>query len=118
MGLDNYRLLLEDPNFTTSLINNVLWLALFMLAVPIGLGIALFLNQTVAGIRIYKSLFFFPFVISQIVVGLVFTWFYDPQYGLFNGIIGFIGFEPINVLGDPTLSTYGIIAAGIWPQTA
>jgi multiple sugar transport system permease protein len=42
---------------------------LFMLAVPAGLFIALFLNQTVTGIRLYKSLFFFPFVISQVVVG-------------------------------------------------
>lgn len=50
-----------------------------MLAPPIGLLIALFLNQQVAGIRLIKALFFFPFVISQVVVGLVFAWFYDPR---------------------------------------
>jgi multiple sugar transport system permease protein len=49
---------------------------------PDGPGIALFLNQTVAGIRIYKSMFFFPFVLSQVVVGLVFSWFYLPREGL------------------------------------
>jgi multiple sugar transport system permease protein len=119
VGLANFeKLLTRDRAFNTSLWNNLKWLIFYLAAIPAGLFIALFLNQTVRGIRLYKSLFFFPFVISQIVVGLVFTWFYDPQYGLFNGIIGFIGFEPINVLGDPTLSTYGIIAAGIWPQTA
>ena len=101
------KLLTRDRAFNTSLWNNLKWLIFYLAAIPAGLFIALFLNQTVRGIRLYKSLFFFPFVISQIVVGLVFTWFYDPQYGLFNGIIGFIGFEPINVLGDPTLSTYG-----------
>ena len=47
-----------------------------MLAVPIGLGLAIFLNQIVFGIRLIKSLFFFPFVISQVVIGLIFTWFY------------------------------------------
>jgi hypothetical protein len=36
----------------------------------------------VTGIRLYKSLFFFPFVISQVVVGLIFTWFYAPDFGL------------------------------------
>ena len=119
VGLANFeKLLTRDRAFNTSLWNNLKWLIFYLAAIPAGLFIALFLNQTVRGIRLYKSLFFFPFVISQIVVGLVFTWFYDPQYGLFNGIIGSIGFEPINVLGDPTLSTYGIIAAGIWPQTA
>jgi len=51
VGFHNYKVLFDDPNFYTSLWNNVLWLVLFMLAVPIGLFIALFLNQTVTGIR-------------------------------------------------------------------
>jgi len=119
VGLANYeKLLTRDRSFNISLWNNLKWLIFYLVSIPAGLLIALFLNQAVRGIRLYKSLFFFPFVISQIVVGLVFTWFYDPQYGLFNGIIGFVGFEPINVLGDPGLATYGVIAAGVWPQTA
>ncbi|MDJ0823226.1 MAG: sugar ABC transporter permease, partial [Paracoccaceae bacterium] len=87
-------------------------------AIPMGLFIALFLNQTVIGIRLYKSLFFFPFVLSQVVVGLVFSWFYLPREGLLNALLGFFGFGSVNVLGDPDLATYGIIAAGLWPQTA
>ena len=83
-----------------------------------GLFIALFLNQTVRGIRLYKSLFFFPFVISQVVVGLVFSWFYLPREGLLNAILGFFNMGSLNILGDPTMATYGIIAAGLWPQTA
>ena len=119
VGLANYeKLLTRDRSFNISLWNNLKWLIFYLVSIPACLLIALFLNQAVRGIRLYKSLFFFPFVISQIVVGLVFTWFYDPQYGLFNGIIGFVGFEPINVLGDPGLATYGVIAAGVWPQTA
>ena len=119
VGLANYeKLLTDDRKFNTSLINNVKWLMFYLLAIPGGLFIALFLNQKVRGIRLYKSLFFFPFVISQIVVGLVFTWFYDPTFGLFNGIIGVFGLGPVNILGDPTYATYGIIAAGLWPQTA
>ena len=119
IGLANYeKLLTDDRAFNTSLWNNAKWLLFYLLSIPAGLFIALFLNQTVTGIRLYKSLFFFPFVISQIVVGLVFTWFYDPTLGLFNGIIGLVGLGPVNILGDPTYATYGIIAAGLWPQTA
>ncbi|WP_424987482.1 carbohydrate ABC transporter permease [Microbulbifer sp. S227A] len=118
IGLENYRELWDDPAFYISLRNNLIWLLLYLLAIPAGLFIALFLNQTVRGIRIYKSLFFFPFVISQVVVGLVFSWFYDPTFGLLNAILGVVGLGPINVLGDPTYVTYGIIAAGLWPQTA
>lgn len=118
IGFENYRELWDDDAFYTSLRNNILWLVLYLLAIPAGLFIALFLNQTVTGIRLYKSLFFFPFVISQIVVGLVFTWFYDPSFGLLNSIIGSVGLGPINVLGDERFVNYGIIAAGLWPQTA
>ncbi|KAF0674572.1 carbohydrate ABC transporter permease [Profundibacterium mesophilum] len=118
IGMENYAELAEDPAFYTSLRNNVIWLLLYLLAIPAGLFIALFLNQTVTGIRLYKSLFFFPFVISQVVVGLVFTWFYDPTFGLLNIVLGWVGLGPVNVLGDPAYVTYGIIAAGLWPQTA
>ncbi len=118
VGLENYSELVGDRAFEISLWNNVKWLVLYLLAIPAGLFIALFLNQTVAGIRLYKSLFFFPFVLSQVVVGLVFSWFYLPREGLLNAVLGFFGAGSINVLGDPTLATYGIIAAGLWPQTA
>lgn len=118
IGVENYVELLDDRAFETSLWNNLKWLLLYLLAIPAGLAIALFLNQTIAGIRLYKSLFFFPFVISQVVVGLVFTWFYDPTFGLLNQILSALGLRTLNVLGDPTLVTYGIIAAGLWPQTA
>ena len=118
IGLDNYRELLEDEFFYISLRNNVYWLVLFMLAPPIGLGLAIFLNQNVFGIRLYKSLFFFPFVISQVVVGLVFTWFYDPSNGLMNVVLGWFGIEPIAVLADENYVNFGIIAAALWPQVA
>lgn len=134
VGLHNYRLLMDDPKFWTSLWNNALWLVLFMLAVPLGLGIALFLNQTVRGIRIYKSLFFFPFVISQVVVGLIFAWAYNPEFGLLSEIWGVFfceqktnivgnlttvcSIDPPSILGEEKYATYGIIAAGLWPQIA
>jgi multiple sugar transport system permease protein len=118
VGWDNYRELFDDPAFYTSLKNNVIWLVLYMLAVPAGLAIAIFLNQSVTGIRIYKSLFFFPFVISQVVVGLMFSWFYAPNFGLFYQLIEWATGQGVAVLADPDLVTYGIIAAGLWPQIA
>lgn len=119
VGARNYHELVTDRAFEISLWNNVKWLLLYLLAIPAGLFIALFLNQTVFGIRLYKSLFFFPFVISQVVVGLVFSWFYLPNVGLFDIVMGWFGVDIRGgVLGNPNTATYGIIAAGIWPQTA
>jgi multiple sugar transport system permease protein len=134
VGFGNYVKLWDDPNFWTSLRNNIAWLILYMLAVPLGLFIALFLNQTVPGMRFYKSMFFFPFVISQVVVGLIFGWFYNPDFGVVGTVWKAIFCEEtINIVGNVTYScsrpapdimsspegaTYGIIAAGLWPQIA
>lgn len=118
VGFENYIELFDSETFYTALTNNLLWLVMFMLAPPIGLAIALFLNQEVKGIRLIKALFFFPFVISQVIVGLVFTWFYDPSLGLLNSILAFFGAEPIALLSSDQYVTYGIIAAGLWPQIA
>ncbi len=118
VGLGNYVELADDPDFYTSLKNNVIWLVLYMLAVPAGLLIAIFLNQSVRGIRLYKSLFFFPFVISQVVVGLMFSWFYAPDFGLFYKIIEMISGQGVAILAEEDYVTYGIIAAGLWPQIA
>ncbi|MFK7902530.1 MAG: carbohydrate ABC transporter permease [Nitratireductor sp.] len=134
VGFANYVKLIDDPKFWTSLKNNIAWLVLFMLAVPIGLFIALFLNQKTPGMRLYKSLFFFPFVISQVVVGLIFGWFYNPDFGVVGQVWKFMFCEEIiNIVGNLTTkcsvdppallsseqyATYGIIAAGLWPQIA
>jgi multiple sugar transport system permease protein len=118
IGLGNYSELMTDPAFETSLWNNLKWLVLYMLALPIGLFIAIFLNQTVTGIRLYKSLFFFPFVISQVVVGLIFAWFYAPGFGPVFLLIEWMTGQGVAILADPDLATYGVIAAGLWPQIA
>ena len=118
IGTANYVELIDDEAFYTSLKNNVVWLALYMLALPAGLMIAIFLNQNVRGMRAYKSLFFFPFVISQVVVGLMFSWFYAPDFGLFYKLIEWATGAQVAVLADERFVTYGIIVAGLWPQIA
>jgi multiple sugar transport system permease protein len=118
IGAANYVELIDDDAFYTSLKNNVIWLVLYLLAVPAGLMVAIFLNQTVTGIRIYKSLFFFPFVISQVVVGLMFSWFYAPDFGLLYNLIEWATGRGVAILAEEDYVTYGIIVAGLWPQIA
>lgn len=118
VGLRNYIDLWGDPDFWKALQNNLIWIVGFMLSVPAGLFLALFLNQTVFGIRLIKSLFFFPFVISQVVLGLVFSWFYDPANGLLAMLFKATGHEPLAILSNDTIVTYGIVAAGLYPQIA
>ncbi len=118
VGFGNYLALFDDRLFYISLQNNLIWLVLYLLAPPAGLMVALFLNQKVWGIRLVKSLFFFPFVISQVVVGLVFAWFYDPGFGLLAKLFLGLGLQPVGILSDERFATFGIILAGLWPQIA
>ncbi len=118
IGWGNYIELFEDEVFWISIKNNIIWLALFLTAPALGLAIALFLNQKLQSIRLVKSLFFFPFVISQVVIGLMFSWFMAPDGGLLNLFLAFFGIEPMAPLSDENQVTYAIIAAGMWPQVA
>jgi multiple sugar transport system permease protein len=112
IGFANYQELFQTDTFYTALKNNIIWLLLFMSAPPIGLAMALYLNQRVPGIRLAKSLFFAPFVLSGVVVGLVFSWFFDPSFGLLKLIVG----HGIPVLGNENYATFGVIFAALWPQ--
>ena len=119
VGLKNYvTLFTDDDEFYVSLFNNVRWLIFSLLAIPIGLLLALFVNQKITGIRYVKSLFYFPFVINAVVIGVIFTWFYNPKYGALAVILNFFGLDPIPVLAEEEIATYGIIIASFFPGIA
>lgn len=118
IGLDNYRELFSDTQFFVSLKNNVIWIAMFLLAPVFGLALALFLNQPLGEMRIVKSIFFIPLVLAPVIIGVVFTWFYDPTFGILAIVMRFFGLEPIAILSDEHLVTFGIVFAALWAQTA
>jgi|TARA_B100000767_G_scaffold275469_1_gene312571 multiple sugar transport system permease protein len=119
VGLQNYiTVFFDDEEFYTSFFNNIRWLIFSFIAIPIGLLLALFVNQQIAGMRYIKSLFYFPFVISSVVIGMIFTWFYNPRYGALAFVLNFFGLDPIPVLADESLATYGIIIASLFPGIA
>jgi len=118
VGLSNYEEMWEDERVHTAIANNIIWIIFFLLAPPISLGLGIFLNQNICEIKLLKSLFFFPFVISPIVVGLIFSWFYLPKYGLLDSILEVFGVNSIALLSDEELVTYGVIIAALWPQIA
>ena len=118
VGLGNYIEMWEDDRVHTAIWNNIIWLIFFLLAPLISLTIGIFLNQNLAELKFVKSLFFFPFVVSPVVVGLVFSQFYNPEYGLLDYLLEFLGFESLAVLSNEEIVTYGVILAALWPQVA
>jgi raffinose/stachyose/melibiose transport system permease protein len=76
VGLQNYlTLLLNDPVFWIALRNNAIWLvASLLLPTSIGLGLAVLLNQKFGGSHIFRSMFYFPAILSLSIVGLIWNW--------------------------------------------
>jgi multiple sugar transport system permease protein len=118
VGLQNYIELYSDPQFYVSLKNNLIWLILFMAAPPIGLALALLVNQQIGGMRFLKSMFFIPLVLATVTVGVVFGWVYDPNYGLLALVFSLFGATAPALLSDENYVTFAVVVAGLWPQIA
>ncbi|GAA3079120.1 sugar ABC transporter permease [Rhizobium viscosum] len=116
VGFGNYVELYNDPQFYKSLKNNLIWLIMFMAAPPLGLAIALLVNQKIRGMRFLKSLFFIPLVLASVTVGVVFTWVYTPEFGLLALVFKAFGATAPAVLSDEHFVTFAIVIAALWPQ--
>lgn len=118
VGFANYRELFTDPAFLLALANNLRWLACYAVAPLAGLLLAIFASQRLPGMAAVRTAFFLPFVLSQIVVGLVFAWFFHARFGLWNRMLASFGVPPTAPLESETWAVYAMIAAGLWPQIA
>lgn len=118
VGFANYQELWTDPQFWISLRNNVIWLAVFLMAPPLGLALALLVNQKLTGMRFMKSMFFMPLVLSTVTVGVVFGWIYDPTFGLLSIASRWLGFGSFAILSSERMVTFAVVLAALWPQVA
>lgn len=117
VGLQNYNQLFHDPLFYTSLTNNLIFL-LFLVALPVSVGllIAILLSRNVKGQTIFKSMFFFPMMISFVVSGAMWAWIYETKMGLINTALGAIGAGSLerSWLSSPSLVVPSIALVGVW----
>jgi multiple sugar transport system permease protein len=118
VGFGNYVELWSDQQFWVSLRNNIIWLAVFLMAPPAGLLLALLVNQKLRGMRFIKSMFFMPLVLSTVTVGVIFNWVYDPAFGLISWASQALGFGSVAVLANEYLVTWAVVLAALWPQVA
>jgi len=96
VGLSNYRrLLTADPLFWKSLSITLKYAAV---AVPVGIlagvGLALLLNLRVAGISVYRTVFYLPAIVPIVATSVVFVWLLNPQIGLVNQLLQALGMAP------------------------
>ncbi len=120
VGFDNYVKIWTDRLFLNAIINTFVWMvAAILLPTLLGLGFALLIDSNVPGGKVFKSIFYLPICLSAVVVGQIWTWIYQPDWGLLNTLINFFLAEPINYpwLAKPDTSLGSVIIAWSWQQT-
>jgi ABC-type sugar transport system permease subunit len=117
IGLQNYTRLFQDPLFAQSLTNNFIWLVVFItIPTSAGLALAIVLDRRLKFTRVYQSAIYLPMVLSLPVIGLMFTWFFKPDDGLVNTLLGYISNHKLSPgwLADPHLALAAVLTAAIW----
>jgi sn-glycerol 3-phosphate transport system permease protein len=117
VGLDNYRMMLEDDIFWQVLWNNF-WYALGTIPVSIGLAIvmALWVNGKLHGRAFLRMAYFTPTVLPLIAVANIWMFFYTPGFGLIDQIRGLFDLPSHNWLGDPDTVLGAVIVVAIWKE--
>jgi raffinose/stachyose/melibiose transport system permease protein len=115
-GLDNYARILRDTVFRRALGNNLLIVVLSVVVqLPLALGLALLIRRNLPGRAVFRVIFFLPYVLSEVITGVLWSFIYNPQYGLLNKLLGvFPGFTPLGWLGDPKIVIFALFVVICW----
>jgi len=117
IGLDNFRTLIENPIFTTTMLNSLIWVVVSLVAqFLIGFVIALGLRRKFRFRGVYQALVFYPWAVSGFLIGILFRWMFNSEFGVVNDMLMRIGLtdKPIPWLADPKLALASVIIANIW----
>ena len=113
----NFKKMFSDTDFLLLLKNSLIYVIISVVAqFVLGLILALCLKTKFRGRGIYQSIVFLPWAFSSFVVGLMFRWSFNGEYGVVNDILMKMGIIKENVawLGTPGLSLAVVIIAMIW----
>jgi len=115
VGLQNYTELLSDKAFWHALKNNmyVILVSIFI-QIPLGLVMALILTSRIRGIKVLNVLFFMPYLMSTVAVGLLWVFIYDPINGSANQLLQFLGFESIHWLASSNTAIIAVLIVIAW----
>lgn len=119
VGLANFRKIATDPLFSNAIKNTIIWMiAAIVVPSTIGLSIALVLNEGVRGSSIYKSLFYLPICLSLAIVGQIWIWVYQPDWGLINETLRRLNLDGMTRawLANKDTALPAVILAWSWQQ--
>ena len=119
VGLKNYKKILGKEEIWEKMqitAHFVCWT--LVLQALIGLGLALLLNKKFKGNELLTTLIVLPMMLSPAVVGVFWTYLYNPQVGLFNYVVNFFyDFGIFDMIGSSTLAPWSIVIVDTWMWT-
>ena len=116
IGLDNYvRLFTRDPlalkSFKVTLVYTLVYVPLDLV---FGLALALLLNQKLRGIGIFRTVYYLPSVLSGVAYVVMWMWMFNPQHGLINTLLSYVGIQGPRWLLDPKWALSALIVMSLW----
>lgn len=119
VGFDNFTKVFSDKLFVGAIENTVIWMAAAII-IPVGVGLflALLLHEGIWGANFYKSLFYLPICLSLAVIGQVWIWIYQPNWGLINTVLRLFELDHLTLawLANPKTALASVILAWSWQQ--
>jgi multiple sugar transport system permease protein len=118
IGLDNYRILLSDPNVWASIrVTLVFAAAVVAIEVALGVALALVLDRNIRGMSVFRTIFILPMMVAPIVVGLIWRYLYNEQFGPFTTTLQALGLPTVPWLSSPDMALISVIIADVWQWT-
>ncbi|MEV7971035.1 sugar ABC transporter permease [Sphaerisporangium sp. NPDC088356] len=117
VGLDNFTRMFDDEVFVGDLWRGLVLIVLSItIQLPLALAIAMLLNQKMRGRAVYRLLFFAPYVLSEVITGVLFTMILSPEAGLANQMLGAIGLDALQSswLAEPSTVMMSLFLVMIW----
>jgi len=117
VGLANYVHLVEDPVFWLSLWNSFVWVfGSVILQFIAGFAAALLLHRAFVGRGLLRTLTLLPWIIPGVVVGLIWEWLYQPNYGVINDLLIKTGWlhDRVAWLSNPDLAMGAVVFTNVW----
>ena len=115
VGFDNYTKMFQSEEFWQVLKNTGIYT---LGTVPLNMAFSLFISmgiqKKIAGKRFLRTAFFAPVIISPVAAALIWRWLYDPNYGIINYSISYLGIDSVNWLNEPTAAMFALIVMGVW----
>lgn len=113
IGIGNYQQMVGDPNFQASMVNTFVLLATLPIWIMLPMLLAILIHQGVPGGKIFRAVYFFPAVLSSVIVGSIFNVVlrYD---GSFNALLGMFGIDAVDWLGNSNTALFSLIGVQLW----